>query len=46
MDIKIYLNTRGLERVSPFGLDILKNNLTNLKGKSTNNIFIEHMGPQ
>ena len=41
---KTYVDTSGLTRVSPFGLDILKSNLTDLKGKSTNIIFIGEHG--
>ena len=41
LDIRVDLNTLGPELVSTFVLDILKSNLTNLQGRSTNIIFIE-----
>jgi len=41
---KTYVDTSGLTRVSPFGLDVLKSNLIDLKGKSANIIFIGAYG--
>ena len=42
---KIYVDTNGLRLVSPFSLEIMKRNLTELKNKSSNIIFIGKYGP-
>jgi len=41
---KIYVDTNGLRLVSPFSLEIMKRNLTELKDKSANIIFVGKYG--
>jgi len=38
-DQKIFIDTSGLRRVHPFGRDVLKSNLSSLKGKTARVIF-------